>query len=157
MPGPSCRRRWPAWPSSTRSTGDTSSAIAKLDGAIAAIPLPDWLARRADLLTLRGDAGDARKAQADAATVEAIAKLAGEAGSVYDRGLSLYLSDHGLEPERAVTLARDELADPSRRLRVRHAGLGAVQRRRRRRPPTRRCAPRSPPARRTPGSGTTPG
>ena len=44
------------------------------------------------------------------ATVEAIAQLAGEAGSVYDRGLSLYLSDHGLEPERAVTLARDELA-----------------------------------------------
>ena len=44
------------------------------------------------------------------ATVEAIAQLAGEAGSVYDRGLSLYLSDHGLEPERAVSLARDELA-----------------------------------------------
>ena len=44
------------------------------------------------------------------ATVEAIAQLAGEAGSVYDRGLSLYLSDHGLDPDRAVTLARDELA-----------------------------------------------
>ncbi len=44
------------------------------------------------------------------ATVEAIAQLAGEAGSVYDRGLSLYLSDHGLEPDRAVRLARDELA-----------------------------------------------
>ena len=90
--------------------GDPSAAIAKLDDAIAAIPLPDWLARRADLLTLRGDPGDARKAEADLATVEAIAQLAGEAGSVYDRGLSLYLSDHRLEPERAVKLARDELA-----------------------------------------------
>ena len=90
--------------------GDLSAAIAELDTAIAAIPLPDTLARRADLLTLRGEPGDARKAQADMATVEAIAQLAGEAGSVYDRGLSLYLSDHGLEPERAVRLARDELA-----------------------------------------------
>ena len=90
--------------------GQLSTAIAELDTAIAAIPLPDSLARRADLLTLRGEPGDARKAQADMATVEAIAQLAGEAGSVYDRGLSLYLSDHGLEPERAVTLARDELA-----------------------------------------------
>ena len=90
--------------------GDLAAAIAKLDSAIAAIPLPDWLARRADLLVLRGESGDARKAEADRATVEAIAQLAGEAGSVYDRGLSIYLSDHGLEPERAVQLARDELA-----------------------------------------------
>ena len=89
--------------------GDVPAAIAKLDLAIAAIPLPDWLARRADLLTLRGDPGDARKAVADRATVEAIAQLAGEAGSVYNRGLSIYLSDHGLEPARAVKLARDEL------------------------------------------------
>ena len=90
--------------------GRLSTAITELDTAIAAIPLPDTLARRADLLTLRGEPGDARKAQADRATVEAIAQLAGEAGSVYDRGLSLYLSDHGLEPDRAVRLARDELA-----------------------------------------------
>jgi tetratricopeptide (TPR) repeat protein len=90
--------------------GDTSAAIGKLDTAIAAIPLPDWLARRADLLALRGEAGDARRAEADRSTVEAIAQLAGEAGSVYDRGLSLYLSDHALQPARAVELARDELA-----------------------------------------------
>ena len=90
--------------------GDLSAAIAKLDTAIAAIPLPDSLARRADLLTLRGKAGDARKAEADRATVGAIAKLAGAAGNVYDRGMSLFLADHGLDPARAVTLARDELA-----------------------------------------------
>ena len=91
------------------AAGDASAAIARLDTAIAAIPLPDSLARRADLLAIRGGAGDARRAEADRSTVEAIAQLAGEAGSVYDRGLSLYLSDHALEPARAVALARDEL------------------------------------------------
>lgn len=90
--------------------GDLDSAIARMDTALDAIPAPDWLARRADLLALRDGPGDAAAAAADRATIEAIASLAGEAGSVYDRGLSLYLSDHGLEHERAVRLARDELA-----------------------------------------------
>ncbi|MEW6225108.1 MAG: tetratricopeptide repeat protein [Chloroflexota bacterium] len=103
--------------------GDLDAAIAGLDAAIAAIPLPEWLARRADLLDLRaragdaaladGDAalaaGDAALAEADRATVEAIAGLAGDASRVYDRGLSLYLSDHGLDPDRAVRLAAAEL------------------------------------------------
>ena len=90
--------------------GDLDAAIARMDTALDAIPAPDWLARRSDLLVLRDGPGDADAAAADRATIEAIASLAGEAGSVYDRGLSLYLSDHGLEPERAVRLARDELA-----------------------------------------------
>jgi hypothetical protein len=42
--------------------------------------------------------------------VEAISALAGDAPGVYDRGLSLYLSDHGLDPDRALRLATDELA-----------------------------------------------
>ena len=90
--------------------GRLDDAIAGLDTAIAAVPVPDWLARRSDLLERRGGAGDAGAAAADRATIEAIASLAGEAGSVYDRGLVLYLADHGLDPERAVRLARDELA-----------------------------------------------
>jgi tetratricopeptide (TPR) repeat protein len=90
--------------------GDLDAAIARMDSALDAIPAPDWLARRADLLALRDGPGDADAAAADRATIEAIASLAGEAGSVYDRGLALYLSDRGLEPERAVRLARDELA-----------------------------------------------
>jgi tetratricopeptide (TPR) repeat protein len=90
--------------------GDLDAAITDLSTAVAAVPTPDWLARRADLYELRGAAGDAAAAAADRATVEAIAQLAGEAGSVYDRGLSLWLSDRGQEPERAVRLARDELA-----------------------------------------------
>jgi hypothetical protein len=90
--------------------GRLDAAIGELGDAIDAIPLPDSLARRADLLTLRAGSGDSAQAASDQATIEAIARLAGEAGSVYDRGLSLYLSDHGRQPERAVALARDELA-----------------------------------------------
>ena len=90
--------------------GDLDPAISELDTAIAAIPLPDSLARRADLETLRAGPGDAARAANDLATVEVIAKLAGDAAYVYDRGLSLYLSDHGLDPARAVSLASNELA-----------------------------------------------
>jgi tetratricopeptide (TPR) repeat protein len=90
--------------------GNLDGAIARLDTAIAAIPLPDSLARRGDLYALRNGPGDAARAAADYRTVEAIARLAGDAAYVYDRGLSLYLSDHGLDPVRAVRLARDELA-----------------------------------------------
>ena len=90
--------------------GDLDAAIAKLDTAIDAIPQPEWLGRRQDLLTLRGKAGDAALASTDGATIDAIARLAGPAGSVYDRIRSLYLSDHGLQPDLAVKLATDELA-----------------------------------------------
>ena len=137
--------------------GDLSAAIAELDTAIAAIPLPDSLARRADLLTLRGEAGDARKAQADMATVEAIAQLAGEAGSVYDRGLSLYLSDHGARARARGQAGPRRARHPARRLRLRHPRLGAPQRGRRRRRRRPDAVRRSRPAPRTPGSGTTQG
>ena len=90
-------------------TGDLDAAIAKLDTAIDAIPQPDWLARRQDLLGRRGGPGDAAGAAADGATIGAIAKLAGPAGSVYDRVRALYLSDHGLQPDLAVRLASNEL------------------------------------------------
>jgi len=90
--------------------GRLDEAVRRLDTAIAAIPAPDWLARRSDLLERRGGPTDADAAAADRATIEAIGGLAGEAGSVYDRGLVLYLADHGLDPDRAVRLARDELA-----------------------------------------------
>jgi tetratricopeptide (TPR) repeat protein len=90
--------------------GRLDDAIAGLDAAIAAIPQPDWLARRADLLDRRGGPGDAAKASDDRSTIEAIARLAGAAGSVYDRVRVLYLSDHGLQPDLAVRLATDEVA-----------------------------------------------
>lgn len=90
--------------------GRLDDAIRLLSAAIAIVPLPDLLARRADLYTLRAGTGDAARAADDGAAVEAIAQLAGAAGSVYDRTLSLYLANHGLDPARALRLAQAELA-----------------------------------------------
>jgi tetratricopeptide (TPR) repeat protein len=90
--------------------GNLDEAIRQLSAAIAIVPQPEFLARRGDLYTLRAAPGDARRAADDYATVEAIAKLAGDASSVYDRTLALYLANHGREPTRAVALADAELA-----------------------------------------------
>jgi tetratricopeptide (TPR) repeat protein len=89
--------------------GRLDEAIARLDAAIAIVPRPELLARRADMFALRGAAGDGVAEADDRATIEAIASLAGVDG-VYDRTLVTYLADHGLEPARAVRLARAELA-----------------------------------------------
>jgi tetratricopeptide (TPR) repeat protein len=89
------------------AVGRHEPAIRRLDEAIAIVPRPESLARRADLLELRDGPGDARRAGDDRATIEAIADLAADA--VYDRTLALYLADHGLDPDRAVALAAAEL------------------------------------------------
>jgi tetratricopeptide (TPR) repeat protein len=89
--------------------GDLDAAITQLSAAIAIVPQPEFLARRGDLYSLRAAPGDAKLAAADYDTVEAIAQLAGEAASVYDRSLALYLANHGLDADRAVKLAGAEL------------------------------------------------
>ena len=89
--------------------GDWDRAIGELDAAIGVVPLPEFVARRADLYALRGAPGDERLERVDRATVLAIGDLAGEAAGVYDRTLSLYLSSQGEEVERALTLAEAEL------------------------------------------------
>jgi tetratricopeptide (TPR) repeat protein len=89
--------------------GDLDEAITHLSEAIAIVPQPEFVARRGDLYTLRGNAGDDRRAADDYATVEAIARLAGDAASVYDRTLVYYLANHQLDPEKAVRLAESEL------------------------------------------------
>jgi tetratricopeptide (TPR) repeat protein len=89
--------------------GDLDEAIERLTAAIAIVPQPEFLARRGDLYTLRAATGDAKRAADDYATVEAIARLAGDAAGVYDRTLAIYLANHGLDPERAVGLADAEL------------------------------------------------
>jgi tetratricopeptide (TPR) repeat protein len=89
--------------------GRTDDAIRLLDMAIAAVPLPEFLARRADLYTLRAANGDAQRAADDRATVLVIARLAGDATGVYDRTLSLFLADTGSDPARALALAEAEL------------------------------------------------
>ena len=93
---------------SLAAAGDLDGAIAELDAGLAIVPQLDLLARRSDLLERRGGAGDAAQAATDRATIEAIATLASASGTVYDRAFVLYLADHGLQPERAVDLARSE-------------------------------------------------
>jgi tetratricopeptide (TPR) repeat protein len=91
------------------ANGELDDGIARLSDAIAIVPQPEFVARRGDLYTLRAKAGDDRRAADDYATVEAIARLAGEAAGIYDRTLVYYLANHGLDPERAVRLAATEL------------------------------------------------
>lgn len=90
--------------------GQVDAAIADLDRAIAVLPLPELLARRADLYDRRGQGGDDRRAADDRATILAIADLAGDASGVYDRTLSLYLATTGIDPDRALRLAEEEIA-----------------------------------------------
>jgi tetratricopeptide (TPR) repeat protein len=89
--------------------GMLDAAIQEMSAAIAIVPQPDTLARRADLYTLRNASGDPARAEQDRRTVLAIAQLATAAGNVYDRTLSLYLANHGQETARAVDLAGKEL------------------------------------------------
>jgi tetratricopeptide (TPR) repeat protein len=89
---------------------DWDAAIAHLDAAIAIVPSPEFVARRADLYAIRAADGDARRERDDRRTVLAIASLAGDAGRVYDRTLALYLAGPGADPARALELAEAEIA-----------------------------------------------
>ena len=131
-PSPPTRRRTSptgAWPGSPRPTAGLDEAIAQLDAAIAIVPLPEFLARRADLYALRGAAGDAEREADDRKTVLAIAQLAGDAAGVYDRTLSLYLAEHRRRsgPRPDPRPGRDR--GPQGRLRLRCARLGAARQR----------------------------
>jgi tetratricopeptide (TPR) repeat protein len=90
--------------------GRLGEAIADVSHAIAIVPLPEFVARRADLYRLRGGEGDARREADDRKTVLAIAKLAGAASNVYDRTLAIYLAGSGADPARSLTLAEAEIA-----------------------------------------------
>ncbi len=86
--------------------GDVATAISRLESATAALPRPDMLAFLGDLYAANGEAS---KAADEYATVEFIASMAAQsAGAVYDREYSLYLSDHGLQPDHALGLAQAE-------------------------------------------------
>jgi tetratricopeptide (TPR) repeat protein len=92
------------------AAGDLAGAIGELSAAIAIVPLPESLARRGDLYALRNGSGDAARAKKDYDLVAFEAGLAGEAAYLYDRTLVLYLANHGIDADRAVSLAQSELA-----------------------------------------------
>lgn len=105
-----------AWPGSflalagraraAAALGDTDAAIAGYRAAIAIAPQPDALAALGDLLAL---AGDAKGAEAQYATVLAIAQLQGAGGLVFNRQLVLFDIDHDRDIATALTLAEREL------------------------------------------------
>ena len=90
--------------------GRLDDAIAEVSTAIAIVPLPEFLARRADLYRMRAASGDARREADDRKTVLAIARLAGTNANVYDRTLALYLAGSGDDPGRALELAQAEIS-----------------------------------------------
>jgi tetratricopeptide (TPR) repeat protein len=87
---------------------DLPGAITLMKSATAALPRPDMLAFLGDLYALSGDPA---KAADQYATVDFIASMteSSGAGSVYDRAYSVFLSDHGRDIAKALTLASDEL------------------------------------------------
>lgn len=88
--------------------GDTDAAIAGYEAAIAVAPQPDALTALGDLLTLRGDTAAAEQHYA---TVEAIARLQGDGGLVYNRQLVLFDVNHERDAAGALELATAELAE----------------------------------------------
>ncbi len=88
--------------------GDTEAAIAGYEAAIAVTPQPDALTALGDLLALRGDSATAEQHYA---TVEAIARVQGEGGLVYNRQLVLFDVNHDRDVAGALDLATAELAE----------------------------------------------
>lgn len=84
------------------ATGDTSGAIDELEAAIDALPSPTLLLLLHDLqvATDDPDAGDT------AELVRAVARLQEGSGQVVDLEMALFEADSGVDPERAVELAR---------------------------------------------------
>lgn len=106
-----------AWPESylalsgraraAAALGDLDAAIAGYRAAVAIAPQPDALAALGDLLAMRGDTAGA---DAQYATVLAIAALQGGGGGlVFNRQLVLFDVNHGRDLAAALGLAEREL------------------------------------------------
>ena len=91
-----------ARPGSPPRTAGSTTPSRSLDAAIAIVPLPEFVARRADLYRApRPPPAMLALERDDRKTVLAIAQLAGSAANVYDRTLSLYLAEHRRSTRRA--------------------------------------------------------
>ena len=107
-----------AWPEShlalagraraAAALGDVDGAIAGYRAATAISPQPEALAALGDLLSLRGEAPQAADQYA---TVQAIARLQGAGGLVYNRQLTLFELNHDGDAVEALTLAERELEE----------------------------------------------
>jgi len=86
--------------------GDYKQAIDFYSRSVAIVPLPDILAELGDIYAITGDTANAQQ-QYD--TVEFIGKLAEINQVVYNRQLSLFYSNHGIQLDVALDLAKREL------------------------------------------------
>jgi tetratricopeptide (TPR) repeat protein len=87
--------------------GRHDDAVRLLVRAVEIVPQPSLLAALGDVYTLTGRV---REAEAQYATVAAIAQLSGPGGAVYNRELATYYADHDLNHSEAVRLAAGEIA-----------------------------------------------
>ena len=108
--------------------GRIDDAIAQLDAAIAVVPLPEFVARRADLYAMRGGTGDAAREAADRKTVLAIAQLYGEASASTTGPCRCTSRARRSTPPAPLSLARDGDHGPQGRLRLRRARRGRCSR-----------------------------
>ena len=135
-PRPGSTGRVDAWPDSylalagraraAAALGDTDAAIAGYQAAIAVAPQPDALTALGDLLALRGDTAAADEQYA---TVQAIARLQGDGGLVYNRQLVLFDVNHDRDVADALDLAERRARGAQGRLRLRRLRLGAARQR----------------------------
>ena len=90
------------------ATGRLDEAIAAYEAAVAIVPSPKQVAALGDLYAVTGQPA---RAEEQYETVLLIADLASEGGAVvYNRDLARFLADHDRQLDRAVELARGELA-----------------------------------------------
>ncbi len=102
--------------------GRLPQAIRLQRRAVAATPLPHFVAQLGDLLAA---AGRTREAEKQFALVAAIDRLQAAGGVNADLETALFRADHGLRPAETVALARAARAGAAVDPRRRHAGLGA--------------------------------
>ncbi|TMC74969.1 MAG: tetratricopeptide repeat protein [Chloroflexi bacterium] len=92
------------------AVGDVTGAITEYERAIAAVPLPEYLAALGDLRALQGDLAGSEQAYA---TIGVIAKLSSLERRLYDRQLALFYVDHDRDLTAALEIARAaELSRP---------------------------------------------
>jgi tetratricopeptide (TPR) repeat protein len=85
--------------------GDTAGAIELYERVTKSLPDPTFVGVLGDLYAISGRDADAAR-QYD--IVAKTGRLGEAAGVLYDRQLALFLADHGLEPDRALEIARRE-------------------------------------------------
>jgi tetratricopeptide (TPR) repeat protein len=88
------------------SAGETENALELYRRAQERVPLPDTIIARGDLLAQLGRAEDAKREYELAEFIE----RTGSSASTYSRQLALFLADHNLKLDEALTIARRERA-----------------------------------------------